>query len=68
MMELRVTQHAGGWVLRLGNTASGGGSFISALRDLYTRVSKSDKPTIEKIGKDKVLHGLLDQLTEKGKK
>ena len=55
-------QHKGGWVLRWGSISSGGHSFIIALRDLYRRVYQSDKPTIEKIGKDKVLLGILDQL------
>ena len=53
--ELQVTQHTGGWVLRLGSIASGGDSFISALRNLYGIVSQQDKITIEKLAKDKVL-------------
>jgi len=61
-MELQVAQHKGGWVLKLGSISSGGGSFISALRDLYRRSNAEDRQTISKIGKDKELHGLLDQL------
>ena len=60
--KLCAAQHAGGFVLMFRGVASGGNEFLGALRKLYCLVEQKDKPIIEKVGKDKVLLGIIEDL------